>query len=266
MFGMTKKELSRIAVMVVLSAFMMLSVGALPPTNVVAIQATDDAYVVADTSDESDPEKLRDAKFGTLDFVRTWYAWHAVGPEQIVAIGLVRFDLDPVKGKDIKSAQLQMFSTGTTLTQPARLVDVNLITNGDWKQSDVTYNARPTWAPSAIATTAVYGPGVWYSWDVSGAVMAQAKKGGPLSLVVGLRAIDDKSEEQVLFASTETGQNMPRLIVEYAPSGFQLTWYYIAGAGVVLVLFAGAAFFVGRRMSGPKGGKRSGTEKAVSVS
>ncbi len=79
----------------------------------------------------------------------------------------------------------------TSLAKAVRLVDVSLV-DGTWDPATVTYNTRPTWGGSAIATCAVYGAGVWYSWDVSASVLQKAKD-GEVSYVTGLNAMDDKT-------------------------------------------------------------------------
>ena len=241
-------EPMRLALLLVVVALAMLGIGARPPAKVVSIPSTEDTYVVADTSDESDPQGLRDQVLGGLDFIRTWYVWQVLGSEKVVAVGLVKFDLASLRNKEIKSAHLQLFSTGATLRQPARLVDVHLIASDVWSQNTVSYNSRPAWDPAPVATTAVYGPGVWYSWDVTGSVLSRVDRSDSVSFTVALRSVEDKSEEQVLFASREVEANAPRLLVTYdAPGGVR--WYYIAigiGGALILVLIA---YWLGRRMS-----------------
>jgi len=209
------------------------------------ISASQDAYVVVDTSNESDPEGIRDRNLGGLDFLRTWYAFEVLGTERIVSVSLVKFDLGGVKDRKIASAHLQMYSTATTLRPPARLVDVHAVSDDSWSESTVTYNTRPSWDVNPLASTAVYGPSVWYSWDVTSSVQARARSSGVASFVVGLRAIDDNFEEQVIFAARESGDNGPRLLVTYEPTGGIPAMYLAAGGAGVLVLLI-AAYFAGR--------------------
>ena len=69
------------------------------------------------------------------------------------------------------------------------MVDVSLA-DGPWTQSDVTFNTLPQISNPPLASAAVYGANVWYSWDVTAAVV---RKVSPLatstplwSIVVGL--------------------------------------------------------------------------------
>lgn len=221
------------------------ALGAGPPPRSIVLEAIADTYVVTDNNDPEDTQGLRSRNFGALDFIRTWYVWKVVGEEQIVSLGLYRFDLTPLKGKEIRSAHLQLFSIGATLAQPARLVDVHAVTEGEWSEGEVNFTNRPSWTQNPVATTAVYGPGVWYSWDVSGNVIRQAARANTIGFVTGLRAIEDKKEELVLFASREVGRNAPRLVVTYEAGG-GFPWYlWVGGAGAVVVI-AAAAFLGGR--------------------
>jgi hypothetical protein len=218
-----------------------LGIGTAGTVQSVVIPATGTAYVVTDASTSDDPQGLRDQNFSTQDFIKIWYAWDVQATEKVISIGLFNFDLSSVKNKDIKSATLQMYATRTDLTKAVRLVDVSLV-DGTWDSKTVTYNTRPTWGGSAIATCAVYGAGVWYSWDVSASV-AQKAKDGDISYVSGLNTMDDKSEEQVLFASKQVSATAPRLLVTYTSSTTSLVPWYIWVAGIVIIAII--AFFVG---------------------
>jgi hypothetical protein len=119
---------------------------------------------------------------------------------------------------------------------------------GLWTEIEVTYNQKPSWGAIPIATAAVYGAGVWYSWDVTGSI-ERARREGVASYVLGLQTVEEKKEEQVVFASHETGRNGPHLIVTYreAPVGFP--WYYALAAGVggaVIIAFP-AGWWLARR-------------------
>jgi Na+/H+ antiporter NhaC len=55
--------------------------------------------------------------------------------------------------------------------------------------------------------------------------------------------MDDKSEEQVLFASKQVSATAPRLLVTYTSSTTSLVPWYIWVAGIVIIAII--AFFVG---------------------
>ena len=206
------------------------------------IPATGTAYIVTDASTTDDPQGLRDQNFHTQDYINVWYQWDVTGTEKAISVGLVKFDLSSLKGKDIKSATLQMDSTGTTFIQnvAVRLVDVSLV-DGTWDPATVTYNTKPSWNVGSIATAAIYGAGVWNSWDVSPSVVSKVKD-GEVSYAIGLDTMADKSQEQVLFASQNGTAAAPRLIVTYAASGNGMPmWVWI----VVVVVIAIIAFFAG---------------------
>ncbi len=219
---------------------MLSSLGAKAPVESIVLQAVDDTYLVTDVSTTDDPQGLRDQNFGSLDFVRLWYKNKVTAEEQIVSIGLVKFDLAPLKGLQVESANLEMFALRADLTEPARLVEVTLVNPVPWAETDVTFNKRPPWGSTAASIVAVFGNGRWYSWDVSGTV-ASAKE-PTVSYVLGLRTIDEKKEEQVVFVSREAaGRLGPRLVVTYATQPFTLSWYIWVGiaAGAAALAFLG---------------------------
>lgn len=228
-----------------------LALGAGPPAKSVVLETIADAHIVTDNADAEDTQGLRSRNFGSLDFIRTWYVWHVVDKEEVVSLGLFKFDLTSLKGKEVKSAHLQLFGIGATLTQPARLVDVHAVSEGDWTEGELTFLNRPTWTQNPVATTAVYGPGVWYSWDVSGSVIRESQRAEKISFVTGLRAIDDKKEELVLFASREVGRNAPRLIVTYDEKAAFPLYLWAGGLGglaaVAVLAFLGGRLQTGRR-------------------
>src|SRR6266487_2430056 len=96
--------------------------GAAPPDDSVLLQASDDTYVVGDVAAPDDPQGLRDKNFGGLDFLKIWYASQVQAQEQIVSVGLVKFDLTALKDREVRSAHLQLFATRADLLQPVRMV------------------------------------------------------------------------------------------------------------------------------------------------
>jgi zinc ribbon protein len=222
------------------------SIAATPPDDSVLLNAAEDSYVVADVSAPDDPQGLRDKNFGGLDFLKIWYANQVQANEQVVSVGLVKFDLTQLSDRDIRSAHLQLFAQRADLLQPVRLVDVSLA-EGAWNQGDVTFKTLPQITQPPLASAAVYAANVWYSWDVTPAVVRKTKEGS-VAYAVGLRTLETKGEEQVVFASSEAGRNAPRLMVTMAPAAAAIPPYLIA-AGVVLaaVLAFGGGLFFGRR-------------------
>ena len=210
----------------------------------VILNGTEDAYVVTDASATEDPEGLREQNFGSQEFVKVWYAWKIIATEQAVSVGLFKFDLAPLKGKQIKSASLQLMCSGANLNAPARLVDVTLV-DGTWSEADVTFTSRPAWGNNVLATTVVYGPGVWYNWDVSAGVASKVKDSA-VSFVTGLRTMEEGKQEQVLFVSHQVSGLGPRLLVTYVEPPFALPlWVWI----VIIVAVAVIVFFIALAVS-----------------
>src|SRR5260370_7834869 len=141
-----------------------LSVAATPPDESMVVEATDNSYVVADISAPDDPQGLRAKNFGGLDFLKIWYASQVQAQEQIVSVGLVKFDLSALKDREVRSGHLQLFAQRADLLQPVRLVDVSLA-DGPWTQSDVTFSKLPQITTPPPPTPPASGPTAWYSSD-----------------------------------------------------------------------------------------------------
>jgi hypothetical protein len=237
----------------------LISLGALGQASLksLIVDAVEDTYVVTDLASEEDPQEFRKQNYGSLEFLKTWYAWGVLGDERLLSIDLVKFDLTKLKDLDIESVSLQLFARQTDLTQPARLVDVHVI-NGKWAEKEVTYETRPQWDNTPVATSAIYGAGGWYSWNVTG-VAASAVGRGELSFAVALRSATQQNEEQVLFVAKEALDKAPRMLVTYntRPSsglGSVDWWWWLIIAGAIVGL-VGGAFSVGvrRRHAGAGG-------------
>src|SRR5712692_351542 len=136
-----------------------LSVAATAPDESVVVEATDNSYVVADLSAPDDPQGLRDKNFGGLDFLKIWYAAQVQAQEQIVSVGLLKFDLTSLKDREVRSAHLQLFAMRADLLQPVRLVDVSLA-EGPWTEADATFGTLPQITNPSLATAAVYAANV----------------------------------------------------------------------------------------------------------
>jgi hypothetical protein len=239
-------DVVRIWLLVVSLLSVGLLVGAAPPDESVLLPSSDDTYVVADIASPDDPQGLRDKNFGGLDFVKIWYASQVQAQEQIVSVGLLKFDLSQLQEREIRSAHLQMFAVRADLLQPVRLVDVSLA-EGAWAEADANFKGLPQLGSPPLASTAVYGANVWYSWDVTPAVVRKARDGN-IAYAVGMRTLESKGEEQVVFAAREAGRNAPRLVVTMAPaaSSIPVAALPVGIAAAALLAFAGGVL-LGRR-------------------
>jgi hypothetical protein len=242
-----------VAVLLVSSA---LSIAATPADEGVVLEATGDTYVVADIAAPDDPQGLRTKNFGGLDFLKIWYANQVQASEQIVSVGLVKFDLSSLKDRELQSAHLQLFAQRADLLQPVRLVDVSLA-DGSWAQADVTFNSLPQITNPPLASAAVYSANVWYSWDVTSAVVRN-RKDGNVAYAIGLRTLETRGEEQVVFASSAAGRNAPRLLVTLTPVAPSIPPYALV---VSILLAALVAFGVGLLL-----GRRRRTRRAALLS
>jgi hypothetical protein len=223
-----------------------ITLGAAPPDDSTLVPTSDDTYVVADISAPDDPQGLRDKNFGGLDFIKIWYASQVQAQEQIVSVGLVKFDLSSLKDREVRSAHLQLFAVRADLLQPARLVDVSLA-EGPWTEGDVNFKGLPQLSTPPLASAAVYGANVWYSWDVTPAVVRKLSTGN-IAYAVGLRTLETKGEEQVVFAAREAGRNAPRLMVTLAPVAPSIPLYALpVGAAVAALAAFAVGLLVGRR-------------------
>ena len=184
-----------------------------PGTKCLNIDAVEDTYVVTDLASAEDPQGFRKQNYGSLEFLKTWYAWGMLQDERLLSVDLIKFDLRKLQGLDIESISLQMFARQTDLTEAARLVDVHLV-NGQWSESQVTYETRPSWDNVPVATAAIYGAGGWYTWNTTGSATAAVRR-GEISYAVALRSATQDNEEQVLFVSKEALDEGPRMLVTF---------------------------------------------------
>ena len=222
--------------------------------KILIIDASEDTYVVTDLASAEDPQGFRKQNYGSLEFLKTWYAWGVLQDERLLSVDLIKFDLSELQGRDIESISLQMFARQTNLTEQARLVDVHLV-NGQWSEAEVTYETRPSWNNVPVATAAIYGAGGWYTWNITGSATA-AERLGEISYAVALRSATQQNEEQVLFVSKEALDKAPRMLVTYSTSpgsgiGSVDWWWWLVIVGVVVVLVLGAFTIGVRRYRSP---------------
>ena len=228
---------------------LILGAGPTPTEESVVVPAIEDAYVVTDISSGGDPQDLHDKNFGTQDFIKVWYAFQVQAQEQMISVGLIKFDLSDLADKDVRSAHLQMFAVRTDLAEAARLVDVS-VAEGAWSAQQVTFATLPQVTTPPLSTAAVYGSNIWYSWDLTPGVVRKVRDGS-MAVAVGLRTLDNKKEEQVVFASSRAGRNTPRLVVTYPATGSTVPINILgigaaAAVGVVLLALI-IGILIGRR-------------------
>ena len=235
---------SRILLLIIGSVFLLVFALGQSHVKTVIIEAIEDSYVVTDLADAEDISGIRGQNFGALEFLKTWYAFGVLEDERLLSIDLIKFDLGALKGLEIESAFVQFFARQVNLTELARLVDVHLVRD-PWSEADVTYDTRPAWDPVPIATSAIYGAGGWYSWNVTGSVIS-AVRTGEISFAAALRTAVEEAEEQVVFVSKDALDKAPRLMVTYEPgsSGLDWWWWIVVGGGAVAL--SGGTFYAGR--------------------
>ena len=119
-------KLRNLALLLGLAIFAVSAMGQ-TPLKTLLIEASGDAYVVTDLASEEDPQNFRDTNYGSLDFLKTWYAWGVIEDERLLSVNLVKFDLQELAGLDIESVGLQLFARQADLTEAARLVDIHLV-------------------------------------------------------------------------------------------------------------------------------------------
>ena len=215
------------------------------------LETSADTYVVVNLVRPANP--VMDENFGQLDFVRLWYNTLAPEDAQLLSVGLLKFDLEPLKDLEVESASLQVYALRIDLAEAARLVDVALVRD-DWSEPNVTYTTRPAYGSTPLATVTVFGPNQWYSWDVTRAVtgaIARSTESPSISFVLGMRRSSQKGlEEQVVFTSREAGQNAPRLLVTFEKDSSAAWWPWAIGiAGAALLAFGFGVWVAQRRRS-----------------
>lgn len=229
-------------------------------TKSLVIDVAEDAYVVADLNDPADTLGFMNQNYGDLDFVKAWYLWNVVMEEQevegemvevevelekVISVIYLKFDLTELEDKNIDSAMLQLYANNVALLTP-RYLQVFLV-ESDWEETAITFNSRPLWGQTAIATATIYQADQWYGWDVTGDVIREAQP-GQISLAVMFRDMDKGAEELVAFPSREAGTNMSRLVVTYTEPGFAFSWYWWVIGGVVVLALLALAFFGGLKL------------------
>lgn len=188
-------------------------------TQEIRITPTNDAYVVNDLNDPTDKAGLQNLNTGDFEFMKIWYAWNVTksGKEKILSLGYMKYDLSNIDAKFIESAKLQMSVKIANLTGAARPVDVFLAKDGKWDEHTLAFTNAPAFMANVNSSSSVVSnPDKYYTWDVTDLV--KQKAGSELSLVVALRTLYEKSEEQVVFYSKEAQDKtkIPTLLIDYS--------------------------------------------------
>jgi len=214
------------------------------PSKSLVISVAKDSYVVADFNDPGDREGLRERNLGSLDFVKTWYAWKILRDEKAASFVYLNFDLSPLKGKKVEEAALQLYARKVE-TNSANFVAAHFV-RGDWSELTINFNNRPPFDPEPIIVVPIYGGQGWYTWEVTD-VLAKEVERGVTEFSVALMLVDmvEGNEEQVIFNSKEAGDSIPRLVVVYGGTSLLPLGWILTLGGVVLV--ASGIVFLWRR-------------------
>ena len=196
------------------------AIGADPGVTTVIITATGDSAVRTDQSTPEDSPEIEGGNFGDQPAISSGYVYGIVGDERLVSVGLFQFDLTPVLGEELLSVHAQLFVVQTVFNEAVRLVDLHMVVEGEWSEDMVAFTNRPGWTPEPVATAAVYGPGLWYSWDITAPVLQLMESSPVISFATGLRTTVVGAQEEVIFAAkeaaTEVGTRQPRLMITIA--------------------------------------------------
>jgi hypothetical protein len=207
-------------------------------TKSIVLPVAEDSYVVVDFNDPSDREHLAERNLGSLDFVKTWYAWKVLKDEKAASFVYLKFDISVLKGRNVEWAALQLYVRSADTT----FVSAHLV-RGDWSELIINYNNAPPFEREAITVTPIYEGERWYTWGLD-EVLAEEIEQGATKFSLALMQVEmvEGSEMQVVFDSREAGSNIPRLVVVYSDtSSFPFVWIFI-GSGILLAL--GVAFVV----------------------
>ena len=188
-------------------------------TQEIRIAPTADAYVVNDLNDPTDKAGLQNLNTGDLEFMKVWYAWNVTksGKEKILSLGYMKYDLSNLDAKFVESAKLQMSVKIANLTGAARPVDVFLAKDGKWDEHALAFSNAPAFMANVNSSSSVVSkPDKYYTWDITD--MVKQKAGSDLSMVVALKTLYEKSEEQVVFYSKEAQDKtkIPTLLIDYS--------------------------------------------------
>lgn len=130
----------------------------------------------------------------------------------------LRFDLHGVSGT-ILSATLRLYGHHDS-TQPWNGTDsVYPVANTTWIESGpggITWQTRPAFGQSALATTSIGETNQYYTWNVSSYVAAQQATPATVSLLVAMNALNaDGNLDQ--FHAREATSNPPQLVLMVHP-------------------------------------------------
>ena len=140
-------------------------------SEIITLKPTDDAYVTADLNDSDDAQHYRDKITGDLEFLRTWYAWNVTeNQEQIVSSPFLKFDLSEIESEKISNANLKLrILAGVTIDGLAPELELALVSDNNWNESELNYNNKPEHLPNNLVTSTMID-NHWYSWHIAGCI------------------------------------------------------------------------------------------------
>ena len=189
--------------------------------RIIKMTPTDDAFVITNLSDPDDVKGAQITNTGTLDFLKSWYAWNVTeDQEKMLTNSYLKFNLSKLDSDKVISAQLTLTpiiaksSLGTVPYLELTKADTN------WNESEITFVNKPSYdEENSIVNTIITNPNNeqgLYTWDITDLVTQNA--GSKLSVVFFNNNIVDSTEEMVSFHSKETEDqnNAPVLEIKYS--------------------------------------------------
>jgi hypothetical protein len=124
--------------------------------------------------------------------------------------GLVQFNLPPVpQGFVIQSATLRMYAASNKRNRTLQAWQIA----GSWSEMGVNWNNQPGTTGTPATTSSGSG---WREWNVTGIVQSMYANGNNGFLI---RDANENQDHEQQFHAREKGENIPQLIITYAPAG-----------------------------------------------
>ena len=160
---------------------------------------------------------VRDGSFATTSFgsnTNMEVKW--VGAPGYSRETYLQFDLTGVGPESgITSAKVRLFGRKLDTLVPSMTVGLHGVTGPAWDESTLTWNTKPAFGASPLATRNIAGSaGAWYEFDITNFLKEQKAAGATVvALAVRAQAI---SEGWAGFASDEAATDRPELVVTQA--------------------------------------------------
>lgn len=127
--------------------------------------------------------------------------------------GYLRFNLQPLGGKPVLRAFLDLTANEPLTTTATRTVETRFVASDTWGETTLTWNNKP--AMGALVATWVPSPDGWEIIDVTSAAKTEAL--GDRRLSLGLIVTAQAAADNLMYGSREAAlANRPRLFVEVA--------------------------------------------------